>query len=397
MARRWRRCAVSQRGEDDGEARLGAAELAAARTRDEEVLRRRSLGRRTAIADRRRGADVPCAGRSWDAAKLASSTADRSTGVRGRAGRARRRRTPSIARPSARADRADHLAGDQQQRLASGRSIATWVGATRRSSAPSIRSWPGTDRAIRASSPSAAKVPSVSEISRSCALSGGEARVVGGLAPVLHAAEPGVDPGADRDHERDRDDQDPAAAQVAGRPAKPEAQARPSATSAGRRSSAGPPGAGASETTRPLESSITRWATRAISRLWVTTSTAVSCSWVCAVQQLEDLHAGTEVELAGRLVGEQDRVPGRERAGDRDALLLAAGELVREVVGRGSRARPGRASRVATPRGVAAAGDVGAELDVLERGQRREQVEGLEDEADRVAAKLEQLASRCAG
>ena len=50
------------------------------------------------------------------------------------------------------------------------------------------------------------------------------------------------------------------------------------------------------------------------------------------VQELEDLDAGAEVELARRLVGEQDRVAGRERAGDRDPLLLAAGELVREAV-----------------------------------------------------------------
>ena len=89
------------------------------------------------------------------------------------------------------------------------------------------------------------------------------------------------------------------------------------------------------------------------------------------VQQLEDLHAGAEVELAGRLVGEQDRVAGGERAGDRDALLLAAGELVRKVPGAVAEADAlehlGRDAA-----GVAAAGDVGAELDVLERRQRRE-------------------------
>ena len=37
--------------------------------------------------------------------------------------------------------------------------------------------------------------------------------------------------------------------------------------------------------------------------------------------------------IAGRLVGEDDRRLDRERAGDRDALPLAAGELVR-VLGR---------------------------------------------------------------
>ncbi len=113
------------------------------------------------------------------------------------------------------------------------------------------------------------------------------------------------------------------------------------------------------------------------------------------VQQLEDLHAGAEVELAGRLVGEQDRVAGRERARDRDALLLAAGQLVREVVQARRRARRARASR--SRRRAASRSrpvDVDAELDVLERGQRGEEVERLEDEADAVAAEAEQLLAR---
>ena len=50
------------------------------------------------------------------------------------------------------------------------------------------------------------------------------------------------------------------------------------------------------------------------------------------VQQVQDLHARSEVELARRLVREQHRVAGRERPRDRDTLLLAAGELMREMV-----------------------------------------------------------------
>ena len=49
-------------------------------------------------------------------------------------------------------------------------------------------------------------------------------------------------------------------------------------------------------------------------------------------QELDDLAAGRLVEIAGRLVGDQDRRIRRERAGERDALLLAAGELGRIVV-----------------------------------------------------------------
>ena len=48
--------------------------------------------------------------------------------------------------------------------------------------------------------------------------------------------------------------------------------------------------------------------------------------------QAQDLGAGVSVEVAGRLVGEQDRRIDRQRAGDGDALALAAGELVGQVV-----------------------------------------------------------------
>ena len=68
------------------------------------------------------------------------------------------------------------------------------------------------------------------------------------------------------------------------------------------------------------------------------------------VEQFEDLDAGAEVELAGGLVREQDRVAGGEGPRDRDPLLLAAGELVREMLERDRRARPARASRRATSR-----------------------------------------------
>ncbi len=50
-------------------------------------------------------------------------------------------------------------------------------------------------------------------------------------------------------------------------------------------------------------------------------------------QQAHDLLAGFRVELAGRLVGEQQPRAGREGAGDGDALLLAAGQFARPVPG----------------------------------------------------------------
>ena len=48
----------------------------------------------------------------------------------------------------------------------------------------------------------------------------------------------------------------------------------------------------------------------------------------------EHLVGGARVEIAGRLVGEQDARRVGDRARDRDALLLAAGQF-RRPVGRG--------------------------------------------------------------
>ena len=52
-----------------------------------------------------------------------------------------------------------------------------------------------------------------------------------------------------------------------------------------------------------------------------------------APQQAHDAVPGLRVELAGRLIGQQQGRLIGQRAGDGDALLLAAGELVRPMVG----------------------------------------------------------------
>ena len=49
-------------------------------------------------------------------------------------------------------------------------------------------------------------------------------------------------------------------------------------------------------------------------------------------QQGHDLRAGVAVEVAGRLVGEDERRLGDERPSDRDSLLLAAARAPRFVV-----------------------------------------------------------------
>ena len=100
------------------------------------------------------------------------------------------------------------------------------------------------------------------------------------------------------------------------------------------------------------------------------------------------------VEVAGRLVGEQDGRVGDDRARDRDALLLPARELARRV--RCSRpASPTlreRAQARARRRSAATRPAVDQrQLDVLERRGPRQQVEPLEDEAEVVAAQQRAL------
>ena len=83
---------------------------------------------------------------------------------------------------------------------------------------------------------------------------------------------------------------------------------------------------------------------------------------VAGEQQLDDLAAGRLVEIAGRLVGDEDRRMRRQRARERDALLLAAGQLGRIVIdplaqadrrrapARRARRRPRRPRARAAPR-----------------------------------------------
>ena len=110
-----------------------------------------------------------------------------------------------------------------------------------------------------------------------------------------------------------------------------------------------------------------------------------------AAQQLEDLLPRRRVEVAGRLVGEDDRRLRDERARDRDALLLAAGELGRPVL-----APVGEADalqQVLEELGLGLlAGDRERQDDVLLGGQHRQEVEELEDEADVLAAQQRHLA-----
>src|SRR5919197_1327489 len=98
----------------------------------------------------------------------------------------------------------------------------------------------------------------------------------------------------------------------------------------------------------------------------------------------EDLGAGGRVEVAGRLVGEHDRRPRGEGAGDGHALLLPAGHLARTVLA--ALGQPDLGDQLVVPAWLGlAAGDLERQEDVLLRREHRQQVEELEDEADVIA------------
>ena len=70
---------------------------------------------------------------------------------------------------------------------------------------------------------------------------------------------------------------------------------------------------------------------------------------VQVVEDLQDLALGGAVDVAGRLVGEDQRGIGDDRARDRDPLLLAAGELLRAVRGAVGEADGGERGERALP------------------------------------------------
>ena len=77
----------------------------------------------------------------------------------------------------------------------------------------------------------------------------------------------------------------------------------------------------------------TRSAQAAADGSWVTITSVRPPSSMVRRSSAEHGAAGARVERAGRLVGEEHVGLADERAGDRHALLLAAGELRRAVAG----------------------------------------------------------------
>ncbi len=92
------------------------------------------------------------------------------------------------------------------------------------------------------------------------------------------------------------------------------------------------------------------------------------------------------IDVAGRLVGDEDFGPPNHCAGDRDALLLAARERRRPGRGAVGKPHPGqhlahRGHQVA----LVDAGDAQRQRDIVEGGEVRDQPEILEYHADAAA------------
>jgi hypothetical protein len=110
-------------------------------------------------------------------------------------------------------------------------------------------------------------------------------------------------------------------------------------------------------------------------------------------QELHDHVPGVGIELARRLVGEEEARLVRQGPGEGDALLLAAGELVRAVPR--AIAQPDDLEEIGDPPVSLAwigVDEAERDLDVLARGQEWDEPERLEDERHDAPADPDQLA-----
>ena len=149
-----------------------------------------------------------------------------------------------------------------------------------------------------------------------------------------------------------------------------------------------------SPTTTPSRSSITRSATSSMAGSCVATMAVTPSLAHQAPEQAHDAVPGLRVELAGRLVGQQQGRLVGQRPCNGHPLLLAARQLVRPMVGPVRQAH--QLEQLADP--LLALRRLRSDqpqrhLDVLRGRQDRQQAEGLEDEADPARRKATSSAS----
>src|SRR5262249_5702130 len=102
---------------------------------------------------------------------------------------------------------------------------------------------------------------------------------------------------------------------------------------------------------------------------------------VAREQKVDDLGPSSLVEIAGRLVGDEDGRVWRQRPGKRYALLLAAGKLGRIVLPPLAQTHGGKLACGALV-GVSESGKLQRHGDVFQRRQGGNEMEGLEADTD---------------
>ncbi len=108
--------------------------------------------------------------------------------------------------------------------------------------------------------------------------------------------------------------------------------------------------------------------------------------------QRENLGAGVGVQIAGGLVGQQNRRINRKRARDGAALAFAAGKLVRQVLtARGQAHQVQQLVRAFLDFLLRPSAQMQRNGDVFDARQRGQQIEELENESDLVAAQARQF------
>src|SRR5713226_6285172 len=108
--------------------------------------------------------------------------------------------------------------------------------------------------------------------------------------------------------------------------------------------------------------------------------------------EIEVLAPRACVEISSGFVSKENRRIDRQRTSDRDALSLPAGELVRQVLQ--PMTELNEIEQLARPfvdLATRPAAQVERQADIFQARQCREQVEELEDKADRVASELRPL------
>ena len=105
--------------------------------------------------------------------------------------------------------------------------------------------------------------------------------------------------------------------------------------------------------------------------------------------------AGSGVEVAGRLIGQDQRGPIDQSPGDRDSLLLPPGELIRHMAEPLPKPDHGQDLDSALPTLHTCETIVHRrQLDIFERAGARQQVEPLKDEADPLVSYVRSMIAR---